>query len=276
MAIATVDDAIAGALPPIEWQKSGVTMEAIGTWHSLVYSSGTPGAMVAPTPGLNGASITAPRDGLISFSDASPDEMRLMRCSCRATQVGTLLVCDRLWDNSSINSTTTTLQSITSGSLPARDRNGSTNGEGVLLGLEFSTASTNGAAITNSTITYTDESGNGSRSATLSTVSAVPNVIPATAIAGTFVPFLLAAGDRGVRSIEGITLGTSLGTAVAHIVAYRVVASIGIMLPSVENSVDLVTGGAAKLYDDSALFFIWVPSATTALGASGQIIFTQG
>lgn len=274
MAIGTVDQAIAGALPPIEWQKTGATMEAINVWHSLAYSGGVPGAMSAPSSGLNGATITSPRDGLISFADASPGETRLMRASVRPTQTGTLLICDRLWDNSSIVSTQTTLQSITSPTWPARDRNGATAGDGVLLGLEVSVATTNGSAVSNSTITYTDEAGNGSRTATL---LATPSIIPATAVAGTFVPFLLAAGDKGVRSVEGLTLGTSLGTGTVHLVAYRPIASIGVPVGvPAEWAVDLVTGGAVKLYDDTALFFIWIPSATAALGASGQIIFTQG
>lgn len=277
MAIATVDDAIAGALPSIEWSKSIATFEAISTWHSLAYNTGVPGAMVAPTSGLNGAAISAPRDGLISFADASPDETRLMRLSVRSPVAGTLLLCDRLWDNSSIASATTTLQSITSPTFPARDRNGSSNGEGVLLGLEFSTAGTNGAAIINSTITYTDEAGNTGRTATLASINtALPHVIPATPVAGTFVPFLLAAGDKGVRAVEGITLGTSLGTGVEHIVAYRPLASVSVAIPNVETSIDLVTGGAARLFDDAALFMIWIPTATTPIGLSGQLIVTQG
>lgn len=277
MAIATVDDAIAGALAPIEWSKSIGTLEAAGTWHSTVYNTGVPGAMVAPTPGLNGAAISSPRDGLISFADVSPDETRLMRLSLRAPVLGTLMLCDRLYDNSSISSTTTTLQSITSPTFPARDRNGSTDGAGVLIGLEFSTAGTNGAAIINSTITYTNSGGTNGRTATLASINtALPHVIPATPAAGTFVPFLLAAGDVGVRAIEGITLNTSLGTGVEHIVAYRPLASIAITAVNVEAAIDLVTGGAARFYDDAALFFIWIPTATTPLGIGGQFIATQG
>jgi hypothetical protein len=277
MAIASVDDAIAGALAPLEWSKSTGTMEAASVWHSTVYNTGVPGAMVAPSSGLNGGTITSPRDGLISFADASPGETRLMRLSLRAPVLGTLILCDRLWDNSSIASATTTLQSITSPAFPARDRNGSANGEGVLIGLEFSTAGTNGAAIINSTVTYTDQSGNPGATATLASINtALPNVIPATPVAGTFVPVRLAARDPGVRAVEGITLGTSLGTAVSHLVAYRPLASVAVTSVNVEAAIDLVTGGAASLFDDSALFFIWVPTATTALGISGQLIFTQG
>lgn len=277
MAIATVDDAIAGALAPIEWMKSIGAFEATSTWHSLVYNTGVPGVMTAPTSGLNGASITAPRDGLISFADASPDETRLMRLSVRSPVAGTLLLCDRLWDNSSIASATTTLQAITSPAFPARDRNGSADGEGVLLGLEWSTGGNNGAAIINSTITYTDELGNTGRTATLASINtALPHVIPASPIAGTFVPFLLAAGDKGVRAVEGITLGTSLGTGVEHIVAYRPLASVSVTAANIESAIDLVTGGAARLFDDAALFMIWIPTATTPIGLTGQLIVTQG
>lgn len=277
MTIGTVDDAIAGALAPIEWSKSIGTLEAAGTWHSTVYNTGVPGAMVAPTSGLNGAAISSPRDGLISFADVSPAETRLMRLSLRTPVLGTLMLCDRLYDNSSIASATTTLQSITSPTFPARDRNASTNGAGVLIGLEWSTAGNNGSPIINSTITYTNSGGTTGRTATLATVNtALPHVIPATPAQGTFVPFLLAAGDVGVRAIEGITLGTSLGTGVEHIVAYRHLASIAVTTVNVEAAIDLVTGGAVKLFDDTALFFIWIPTATTPVGIGGTLVVTQG
>lgn len=273
MAITSVDGAIAGAVAPFEWQKAGVTMEAIGTWHSLAYTGGNPGAMVAPTSGLNGATVDDTRAGLIPFSNSG--NTHVFRLSCAASQTGTLLLVDRLWDNSSIASTTTTGQGITSPTWPARDRNGATSGAGVLLGLEVSTATTNGAAVTNSTITYTNSAGTNSRTATLST-TATSYQIPATAIAGTFVPFILAAGDVGVQSVQTLTLGTSLGTGVVHLVAYRVIARLSCLIAQVENAIDLVTGGNARIFDDSAMFFIWIPTATTALSASGQLILTQG
>lgn len=273
MAITTVDGAIAGAVAPFEWQKAGVTMEAIGTMHSLAYSSGTPGAMSAPTSGINGATVDDTRAGMIPFTNAG--NTHLFRLACEASQPGTLLLVDRLWDNSSISSTTTTGQSITSPTWPARDRFGATNGDGVLLGLEVSTATTNGAAVSNSTITYTNSANTGSRTATLSSTASTYQ-IPATAIAGTFVPFLLNAGDVGVKSVQTLTLGTSLGTGVVHLVAYRVVARLGVPQSIAESAIDLVTGGAARIYDDSALFFIWIPSSTTALSANGQLILTQG
>lgn len=275
MAITTVDGAIAGAVAPFEWQKAGVTMEAIATMHSLAYTSGNPGAMLAPSSGINGASVTSARAGMIPFTNPVSGNTNLLRLTCMGSQLGTLLLVDRLWDNSSITSTTTTLQAITSPTFPARDRNASTNGDGVLIGMEVSTATTNGSAVTNSTITYTNSAGTGTRTATLSSTAGTYQ-IPATAVAGTFVPFLLNAGDVGVRSVQGLTLGTSLGTGVVHLVAYRVIARLGVPASISESAIDLVTGGNARIFDDSALFLIWIPSTTTALSANGQLILTQG
>lgn len=273
MAISSVDGAIAGAVMPFEWQKAGVNMEAIGTFHSLAYTSGNPGAMVAPTSGINGAVVDDSRAGLFPFTNNA--NSHVFRLTCAASQPGTLLLVDRLWDNSSIASTTTTLQAITSPTWPTRDRSGTTNGDGVLIGMEVSTATTNGSAVTNSTITYTNSAGTGTRTATLSTTASTYQ-IPATAIAGSFVPFLLNAGDVGVRSVQGLTLGTSLGTGVVHLVAYRVISRLSCLVAQVENAIDLVTGGNARVFDDSAMFLMWIPTTTTALSASGQLILTQG
>lgn len=272
MTITNIDDAIAGAQPPIEWQKAGATMAAIGRWHSLLYTAGNPGASIAPTPGISGAALTA-YDGQIPFSNPVSGETRLLRASCLASQQGTLLICDRLWHNSSISVTTTTGQSINSVAWPARDRNGSTDGDGVLIGLEVSSA-LGAAANTTATLTYTNSAGTGSRTATFG--AAAPYNLQASSQAGTFAPFLLAAGDQGVRSIQTLTLGTSLVSGVAHLVAYRVLARIPTGIANVDAAVDIITGGAVKLYDNTVPFLIWIPTSTTGVQASGQIIYTQG
>jgi hypothetical protein len=273
MTIGTVDDAIAGALPPYEFQKTALlSLEAAGVWHSTVYASGFPGIMTAPVTGLNGSILDAPRDGLIYFPDGGGNETRLMKWGARSTQIGTLMLCDRLWDNSISSVTTTTLQAITSPTWPARDRNGATSGAGVLLGIEVSQITT--TQNSTATVTYTNSAGTGSRTASLSTI--VPSVLPASAVVGTFVPMFLQGGDVGVQSVQGITLNNSLTGGVISLVAYRPIASMGLSLANVESAVDLVNGGAAKLYDDSQLFFIYIPSVTTAPSWSGNIILSQG
>lgn len=271
MAISSVDGAIAGAVMPFEWQKAGVTMRQAGTWHSLAYTNGNPGAMVPPTSGINGATVDDSRLGMIPFTNNA--NTHVFRLACAASQQGTLLLCDRLWDNSSITVTTTTSQPITSPTWPARDRAGSTNGDGVLLGMEVSTQTT--SANTAATVTYTNSAGTGSRTATFSS-TALSYSLPSSATAGSFIPFLLNAGDVGVRSVQALTLGTSLSAGVIHLVAYRVITRLGVLVANVENAIDLVTGGNARIFDDSAMFFIWIPTTTTALSAMGQLVLTQG
>lgn len=180
-----------------------------------------------------------------------------------------LLLCDRLWQNSGITSTTTTAQTVNSVTFPARDSSGTTNGEGILVGIEVSTATKNGSAITNTTMSYTNSAGTGSRTATITS-------FPATATLGTFVPFELAAGDTGIRSIQSLTLGTSYGTGVIHLVAYRILARLELNLANGGNSIDALTGGFVRMYDNTVPYTLWLPTATTATTISGQLIYTQG
>jgi hypothetical protein len=85
--------------------------------------------------------------------------------------------------------------------------------------LIWTAASTNAAAISGATVTYTNTAGTGSRTATL--VSGAGTDIPATPVIGTTVWFQLAAGDTGVQSIQSITLGTSLVTGSVSLIIAR-------------------------------------------------------
>ena len=160
MAITTGDGLLAGMKPRESFIKATGTMEAAGVFASLFYTAGRPGAAVAPTPGLAGAALTTyagqmpwtnPTGGALSY---------LARVFAGAGVAGSLFVCDRLWHNSGLVVTTTTAQTVNSVAWPARDRDGSTNGADVMVALEVSAATTNGAAVTNMTMSYTDDGGN--------------------------------------------------------------------------------------------------------------------
>ena len=66
---------------------------------------------------------------------------------------------DVLWVNSGLVVTTTTEQTFTTPTLPARDINGTTNGEGCMIALLFTAASTLAAAGSNLTVRYTNSKG---------------------------------------------------------------------------------------------------------------------
>jgi hypothetical protein len=274
MAISTIEGVIAGVKPPIYVWKNSAAQEAIGVNHSLFYSAGLPGAATAPTSALAGDALTsyAGQIPMPSFSNNT----HLLKFSCMAgAAAGIFYLADRLWHNATIVSSTTTGQTINSTAWPARDANGSTNGDGVLVGIEVSTATTNGAAITNTTLTYTNSSNTGSRTATIP--STLPGGgFPATAVAGTFVPFVLQAGDVGVRSIQTLTLGTSYGTGVIHLVAYRVLAVARSPTAGMGMDMDMAATGFPRLYDNTTPFLFWTAGATALNQIHAQVVVAQG
>lgn len=268
MALTTLDLAFAGMMPPEEFAKIGATMEAIGVLHSLFYSNGRPGAAVAPSPGINGAALTT-YSGQIPFSNPASGNTHLALLEADSSVAGTLLLCDRLWHNSGIAVTTVGAQGITSPAWPARDADGAVTGRGVMVGIEVSTATTNVGAVTNTTLNYTNTTPAGTRTGTIAS-------FPITAVAGTFVPFQLQAGDQGIKSIEGITLGTSYGGGAIHLVAYRVLARLGLSAANVGQTKDFFGLAKARMYDNSVPFLLWLPTATTAITLGGSVAWAQG
>lgn len=267
MAITTVDGALAGMKPPERYQKTGIATMAIGPgrYHSTFYEAGHPGAAAAPAPGVNGAALTA-YAGQVPIPAASGNT-HLARFSASASVACNVLLCDRLWHNSGLSVTLTTLQGITPVAIPARDKNGAALGHGVMAGLEVSTIM--GAGVPVYTLTYTDQDGNTGITAALpATVAAAP--------VGTFQIWPLAAGDTGVRAVTGFQASATSTSGAFHIVLFRVVASIACRIANVEEAVDMLTSGFPRLYDTSVPFIIRQPSATTLTNTSGQVIYAQG
>lgn len=267
MAITTIDGAIAGMQYPRTFAKAVTGTMVAGRPHSTFYLAGSPGAAVAPSPGLSGAALTT-YAGQIPFSNPVSGNTYLARFQGQATIAGTLVLADRLWHNSGLVVTTTTAQTVNSVAFPARDVDGSINGNGVRIGLEVSTATGAGAATP--TISYTDESGNAGSTGTMEVAYA------ASSIAGTFYPFTLAAGDTGVRSIQSCTLGVSMTSGTIHLVAYRELARLELTAGNVPSAIDALTSGFPRLFDNTVPFIFFIPSTTTTSNISGQVVWTQG
>jgi hypothetical protein len=184
MPIITYDQliaAIAGGQKPSLHKTGGTALTSgAGYTNDMALRTGFPTAMTAPSVGLNGEVLTKDTAGMLPFSNAGGSAQKyLAAAQLVASVAGSAFLYDRLWQNSGITVTTTTLQSFSAPvQLPARDENGQNAGVGVEAWLEVYTATTNAAAILNATITYTNSSGVGGRVGTLST-------IPANALAGT-------------------------------------------------------------------------------------------
>lgn len=267
MAITTLDGAIAGMKPPRYYAKTASGTLVAGRPHTWWALAGSPGAGNYDTT-LNGATLSSTSSvpaGAIPHTDPVSGNAYLARLSGIATQTGMLLLCDRLWQNRPANASGA--QAVTSPTWPARDVAASTNGDGVLLGLEFSTAQTAGTATL--TVTYTNEAGTSSRSATLL------DAITATTAVGSFLRLNLQAGDQGCRSVQSVNFSATSTGGVWNLVAYRVLASLELQA-NIPNAVDVLTSGMPLLPNGVVPFLVFVPNTTTATSVSGTYIETQG
>lgn len=270
MAITSMDGLVASIIrSPTVIGKDAGTAEAAGISHTSWYQTGLIGAGSAPTGGLNGATFTGPVSGQISTPTAIAGQTSyLARLNLtQAGNIGAIWLVDKLWGNVPVV-TTTTSQAITSPTWPARDTSASTNGAGIYLALECSSATTNGAPITNTTVSYTNSAGTSGRTATLASY-------PATAVVGTWVPLSLQAGDTGVRSVQSITLGTSYVSGAIHLVAWRFVADLATPTANVAAAANFTSLGLPVVWDSSVLQLVYWPTGT-ALGAiAGSCSFAQ-
>lgn len=267
MAITTLDGALAGMKPPSFFSKAVSGTLVAGRPFSPFYLAGVPGAAAAPSPGLGGASLTS-YAGQIAIPAASGNTHLARFSGVSSAQAGLLLLCDRIWHNSGFTITSTGAQTINSTAWGARDSNGSTDGVGVILGVEISGAT--GAGTPTITVSYTNSANTASRSATNSVATVANSPV------GTFYPIGLQAGDVGVRSVQTLTLSATWTSGTMHLVAYRVLATLELPAAGVPNAVDALTSGMPRLYDTSVPFLIFIPQTTTTTQLSGSVVYTQG
>jgi hypothetical protein len=270
MAITTMDSIVAGLQPPQPITKNSFTGQGAGFLHSAFYLSGLPGAAAAPSPGLAGAALTSYAGQLPVPTPAGSQTIYLAGLDfTQAGNIGGVMLCDRLWHNSGITVTTTTAQTVNSVAFPARDMNGATAGVGVQLALEVGTVTGNGSPITNTTVSYTNSAGTSGKTASITSV-------PATAAAGTFVPFTLAAGDVGVQSIQSITLGTSYVSGAVFLVAYRTLAWIPTPTVNIVGSQDFAQLGFPNMFTTPVPWLVYVLTGTAGGTVYGTANYAMG
>lgn len=251
-----------------EYYKIGTAPEAIGAYYAWGKDTGKPGAWAPGTPGLAGratdGTLAADAGCLPIPNPASGANYLVGHTDCRSV-AGMTSLHDVLWVNSGIVVTTTTAQTVNSVAFPARDQNGSTNGEGVYVGVLVVTATTNAAAIANMTLSYTNSDGTAGRTATIAS-------FPATAVIGTVVWFQLAAGDKGVRSIQTVTLGTSLVAGAVSLIAARKLSDVAGPIINVGGKAPIDPNTGVRLYNGTCALLIGLMSATTATTIAGSAV----
>ena len=265
MALTNLAEVIAGLRAPTYINKSGAA-GASGRHMTSWYAVTIPAGATANAAGPSGAALTYPVTGSIPWVPPGSGDTVLARYLQRVnvpTGVGHMsaMLVDRLWHNSGLNATLTTSQNVNSVTLPARDVAQTTNGDGVLIGLEVSTAAS--ANTPTVTISYTNQAGTAGRTAT--------NValLTTTSAQGSFYIIGLQAGDTGVRSIQTITFSIGWTSAVVHLVLFRVIAQMGLV--SILNGAassqrlafieDVVSLAAPKIFNGSVLQIVSLASS---------------
>ena len=250
--------------------KVGTAPEAAGQYYCFAKDSGAPGAWSPGTPGINGRNTdgtTAADLGCITVGNPTSGAWYIRDFNIAASQVGQFILADVLWVNTGLGVTTTTAQAITQPTLPLRDNSGTSNGHGIGAGILVTTATTNAAVISNITLQYTNSNGVAGRTGTISS-------FPATAVIGTFVPFQLQAGDVGVRSIQSITLGTTLTAGAISLIAFNFLGTSPVTIANVgsiafEKQLDL------RIQNGHCLLPFWLASNTTATNLTGTVYFVN-
>lgn len=245
--------------------KGGTAPEGVSFTYCTLKDAGLPGAFTPGTPGMSGRVVTGTSEpGIPRFIDPTTGAAYLQGFSASASVLSTMELYDLLWINSGAVVTTTTAQTVDSVPFPARDVLGQTNGRMCRIGLLFVAASTNAAAITNATVSYTNADGVPGCTATLQAVGGLQ--IPATPVIGTVVWFQLQAGDDGVRSIQSVTLGTSLVTGTVSLIVARKLDTARLIAVNLAGD-GVQAAGAGKgprLYPGTAFFLAYVATSTTA------------
>lgn len=255
----------------IGFMKTGTASDVAGAWYCTSKDAGFPGAWAVGTPGVNGRVTDGTNSadfGCIPLVNPSTGSNYLTELQMAASVNHSHLFFDCLWVNSGLTVTTTGNQAITTPTLPARDVNGTTDGEGCMIALLATATLGNAAANAGITVSYTNSAGTAGRTATLAAVTG--SQLPQTALIGTIIWFNLAAGDRGVRSIEGISLTTSLVSGTISLMICRDIATIGTTIANVTAQKVPNTPGI-RLYNSTCMLHCVLTSATTATFFSGEL-----
>lgn len=244
--------------------------EAAGVKYLQSRDTGNPGTWAVGTSGIPGRATdgTAAGDaGCLPYSNATVGQNRLVHWFMEASSTGVGILVDVLWVNNGLVVTTLVAQAVNSVAFPARDSNGTVNGNGCKVGILVVTATTNAAAITTITMSYTNQAGTAGRTATMSS-------FPATCTAGSVIYFQLQAGDTGVQSIQSVTLGTSMVTGAISLIVIRELARVALRSAWIGGEVLLGKPGI-PLYDGSCMLPMFIPTSATTFNTSGAATWEE-
>ena len=263
MAIQSLDQLLAASpgfrLPMM---KISATAKGAGSYHSLRQVAGQPGLGTTPPTG-NGEIPNMTTAGGIVFPSPSGTNLNYLAQAIIAGSVqGTLMLYDRLWHNSGLNGTLLTAQTWSQASL-----NRYADGVGVELWMEIYTVT--GTAQATATATYTNSNNVSERLATATLV--------ASPVVGQMIPFSLASGDNGLRSVQQVALSVSTGVAGSFgLVLLKRICDIPLNAANVAAVMDTFTIGMPEINTNAHLCAAVLCSGTATGIVHGSLQIVQG
>lgn len=262
------------------WQKTfpGIVQgeAALSFQAAGIPSAGAYDGSVAPTQFIGDRAALSHASGLITFNDAVDPEENFMTffrgLNGTANPQGILFLVDMLVEYSGFNGNTGPAEQATGTSTGDNDLPRHQDGENVMIYGDVVTAL--GVTPRGLTVRYTDQDGNTGTTVSVNTVASQA-AINSIASGSMFLP--LAAGDRGVKSIQGATLavgGTGGGT--FALVLVKILGTIRVELTSGLAEADFVNlqEMLPKLDPEACPAFIWLPQTTNTavFTAAGEVL----
>jgi hypothetical protein len=248
-----------------EFLKNSLTAEAAGTHQSLWKAAGWPAAGANPTngAGLNGSIPTKATLGAIPFTNPSGGALQhLLHLALSGTVQGKLILYDRLWHNSGMSGTQTTVD--TSLSTPPDLTRPDANGAGTEVWGEIYTAIGTGSNTLN--FKYTNQAGTTNRT------GFYVNTTGWLDTAGQMFPMTLQNGDTGVRKCTAYHWSTSTGTAgnFGFVILRRIV-EIPLPITDKVGIFEFMRLGLPRVYDDACLALMLQCTGTSTGFMTGRL-----
>lgn len=274
-----------------DWNKATFTTTAhtAGLWYSLFRGGGNPTADTILGTGTNLAfqSLTDAIAGALQHGgNVSPATKHIVNASsfsAAATSMPAIFMLVDLLGFYNITSVTTTgAQTLNNTvTLPRY-----TDGAGVQAFLTPSTVM--GAATPNITLTYTNSDNTASRTTPSNpalpqgnSAAAVTQIVHSGTGAGKFGPFIpLAAGDKGIRSVQSINLSASYLSGVLNLILCRPLLTLPMTTIGVAAERDLMNQvpSMPRVFDGACLAWLMYAGAATPVGSNfyGHLDFAWG
>lgn len=228
-----------------------------GRMTSLWPYEGSRGAGTNPVSSTGAALDNTTPGGLRQANPGGGRQKWLVGACIPVTQVGTLILYDRLAQDGGLSGTDANAQTV-SFTPPSRYNDGIGNQIWLEVGTIIGTSSTT------VTCSYENQSGSGSANATTPAVG-----IGNTGLreVGRIIPMSLAAGDTGVKNVMNIDLAATTSTAgnlaalLVHPLCIIPTTQAGVSIPR-----DFLTGspGPIEIKTDACLALAWLAQGTTA------------